>query len=155
MGGWHGAGPVNELNERGELRKVGEGAVDAELLIQLSSLHLPENPPAPSLLIVGVTVIVEHIPSPSTSPIPHWGFMCTTSLLHAFTALTLTPAALTKLTFSYMVLYMVLDPDPITAQYCLSHSPLPVIVVRPSGVWRGRGVMNGEEGEQGQKRSIP
>jgi hypothetical protein len=54
MGGWHGAGPVNE---RGEPRKVGEGAVDAELLIQSSSLRLPENPPAPSLLIVGVTVI--------------------------------------------------------------------------------------------------
>jgi hypothetical protein len=57
MGGWHGAGPVDELDEHGELRKVGEGAVDAELLIQSSSLRLPENPPAPSLLIVGVTVI--------------------------------------------------------------------------------------------------
>jgi hypothetical protein len=57
MGGWHGAGPVDELDERGEPRKVGEGAVDAELLILSSSLRLPENPPAPLLLIVGVTVI--------------------------------------------------------------------------------------------------
>jgi hypothetical protein len=59
MGGWHGAGPVDELDERGEPRKVGdsEGAVDAELGIQSSSLRLPKNPPALSLLIVGVTAI--------------------------------------------------------------------------------------------------
>jgi len=54
MGGWHGAGPVNKLDEHGEPQKVGEGAVDTALLIWLSSLQLPENPP--SLLIVVVTV---------------------------------------------------------------------------------------------------
>jgi hypothetical protein len=57
MGGWHGAGPVDELIEPGEPRKVGEGAVDVELGIQSLSLHLPKNPPAPTLLIVGLTVI--------------------------------------------------------------------------------------------------
>jgi hypothetical protein len=62
MGGWHGARPVDELNERGEPRKVGEGAVGTELGIQLLSLRLPKNPPAPLLLIVGVTVIGKGCP---------------------------------------------------------------------------------------------